>query len=52
MLEFELEAPVLELDATEQTTSALLEEVLIWIEGDCHSDGVEESAREAIDWLA
>lgn len=52
MLEFELEAPVLELDATEQTTSALLEEVMIWIEGDCPSDGVEESAREAIDWLA
>ena len=52
MLEFELEAPVLELDATEHTTPALLEEIMIWIEGDCPSDGVEESAREAIDWLA
>lgn len=52
LLEFEIEVPVLELDATEQSAPALLGETVFWIEGDCPSDGVEESAREAIDWLA
>lgn len=52
MLEFELDVPVLELDSTDQSTPALFDNVVSWIEGDCPCDGVEESAREAIDWLA
>jgi hypothetical protein len=30
----------------------LATDVLAWIADDCPSDGVEASAREAIDWLA
>jgi len=52
MLEFELEAPILELDTTGQNTSLLFKEVMNRIEGGCPSDGVEELAREAVDWLA
>ncbi|MDA7846033.1 adenylate kinase family protein [Euryarchaeota archaeon] len=52
MLEFELEVPVLELDASEVESAVLCSELLEWIESDAPSDGVEASATEAIDWLA
>ena len=52
MLEFELEIPVLEIDASDVEGPALLSEVLDWIEAGCPCDGLEASASEAIDWLA
>jgi hypothetical protein len=42
----------LELDAGETSSEQLATDVLAWIADDCPSDGVEASAREAIDWLA
>ena len=51
LLEFELELPVLEVDATEIAASTLSAEILEWVQLGCPSDGVEALATEAIDWL-
>ena len=51
LLEFELELPVLEVDATETAASTLSAEILEWVQFGCPSDGVEALATEAIDWL-
>ena len=52
ILEFELDVPVLEVDAGLATSEVLASEILQWIEDGCPSGGVEATAAEAIDWLA
>ena len=52
ILEFELDVPVLEVDAGLATSEELASEILQWIDDGCPSDGVEATASEAIDWLA
>ncbi len=52
MLEFEIEAPCLELDTSEKSPEQLVEEILDWIEEGCQSPSVEENASKAIDWIS
>ncbi len=52
IIEFELDVPVLEVDAGLATSEELALEILQWIDDGCPSDGVEATASEAIDWLA
>lgn len=51
LLEFEVEAPVLEVETTHATVDALAENVLAWLTEGCPSPSVEERAIAAVDWL-
>lgn len=51
LLEFELDVPVLELDAGAQDTASLLAAVIDWVDDGLVSEPLEEAALSAIDWL-
>ncbi len=51
LLEFELDVPVLELDAGAQDTASLLAAVIDWVADGLASEPLEEAALSAIDWL-
>jgi len=51
LLEFEVEAPVLEVETTDAPVDALAENVLAWLAEGCPSSSVEERAIAAVDWL-
>ena len=51
LLEFEISAPLLELDTTSASTEELRTQVLSWIEKKFPSLTLEESSSQAIDWM-
>ena len=51
LLEFEIEAPVLEVETTRAPIDALAEDVLLWLAEGCPSPSVEARAIAAVDWL-
>lgn len=51
LLEFEVDAPVLEVETTHAPIDALAEGVLLWLAEGCPSSSVEERAIAAVDWL-
>lgn len=52
LLEFEIEVPVLELDAGNLSTESLLTEVLAWLDNGCPAAPLEQAASESVDWLS
>lgn len=51
LLEFEIEVPLLELRAGQQTTEELGAQVMAWVEQGMPSESVADQALGAIDWL-
>lgn len=52
LIEFEIEYPLLELDAGAVGTSALIERISAWVEAGLDSPAPEGQADAAIDWLS
>ena len=51
LLEFEIEAPILELDSTSLTIEELQSQILEWVENKCPSLSLEELSSQAIGWM-
>ena len=51
LLEFEVELPVLELDAGQLSSEELAGEVEVWCGEGLPSQSMEDGAVDAIDWL-
>jgi len=51
LLEFEIDVPVLELDASKRSTASLAAEVLAWLADGCPAPPLLEAAAAATDWL-
>ena len=52
LMEFEIERPLLELDAGSMTIAELVERVTAWVEAGLSGPSTAEQAAAAIDWLA
>ncbi len=51
LLEFEIEAPILELDSTSLTIEEMRFQIVEWLENKCPSLTLEESSSQAIGWM-
>ena len=51
LLEFEVEVPVLELNASDLPLDALADEVEAWVSNGFPARAVKDLAVEAVDWL-
>jgi len=51
LLEFEIEAPILELDSTSLTIEEMQSQIVEWLEKKCPSLPLAESSSQAIGWM-
>jgi len=51
LLEFEIEAPILELDSTSLTIEEMKSQIIEWLNNDCPSSSLAESSSQAIGWM-
>jgi len=51
LLEFEIEAPILELDSTSLTIEEMQSQIVEWLENQCPSLSLAESSSQAIGWM-
>tara|TARA_B110001452_G_C15121694_1_gene390947 strand:+ start:371 stop:904 length:534 start_codon:yes stop_codon:yes gene_type:complete len=51
LLEFEIEAPILELDSTSLTIEEMKSQIVEWLNNDCPSSSLAESSSQAIGWM-
>ena len=51
LLEFEIEAPILEIDTTNKNPEDAYEEAIVWLQQEPIQEGLIENAEKAIDWL-
>tara|TARA_B000000565_G_scaffold168623_1_gene127593 strand:- start:776 stop:1324 length:549 start_codon:yes stop_codon:yes gene_type:complete len=51
LLEFEIEAPILEIDTTNKNSEEVYEEAIVWLQQEPIQEGLIENAERAIDWF-
>ena len=51
LLEFEIEAPILEIDTTELATEQVYDKVVSWLNGELVQEDLFEQSNKAIDWM-